>query len=75
MGLAHQHMPQGVAENYRYWGEEQTVFVQSAKGCVLTDCDCKEFVDFRLGYGPIILGYRDERSTRRWLAPCGSGGF
>ncbi len=61
MGLAHQHMPQGVAENYRYWGEEQTVFVQSAKGCVLTDCDGKEFVDFRLGYGPIILGYRDER--------------
>ncbi len=61
MAEAHQHMPQGVAENYRYWGDDRTVFVASAKGCRLTDCDGKEYVDFRLGYGPIILGYRDER--------------
>jgi glutamate-1-semialdehyde 2,1-aminomutase len=58
---AHLHMPQGVAENYRYWGEQQTVFISSAKGCTLTDADGRTFVDFRLGYGPIILGYRDER--------------
>ena len=54
-------MPQGVAENYRYWGEEHTVFVDNVSGCRLTDCDGKEYVDFRLGYGPIILGYRDAR--------------
>jgi len=58
---AHLHMPQGVAENYRYWGERDTVFIASAKGCTLTDVDGKTYVDFRLGYGPIILGYRDER--------------
>lgn len=58
---AHRHMPQGVAENYRYWGEQHTVFVASAQGCTLTDVDGRQFVDFRLGYGPIILGYRDER--------------
>lgn len=56
-----QHMPLGVAENYRYWGEEQTLFLESMKGCRITDCEGREFVDFRLGYGPIILGYRDER--------------
>jgi glutamate-1-semialdehyde 2,1-aminomutase len=61
MAEAHLHMPQGVAENYRYWGEEQTVFVDNVQGCRLTDCDGKEYVDFRLGYGPIILGYRDSR--------------
>jgi len=61
MAQAHQHMPQGVAENYRYWGDERTVFVHSAQGCELTDCDGKVYVDFRLGYGPIILGYRDRR--------------
>ena len=61
MREAHLHMPQGVAENYRYWGDDKTVFVASAKGCRLTDCDGKQYVDFRLGYGPIILGYRDER--------------
>ncbi len=58
---AHRHMPQGVAENYRYWGEDRTLFIKSAKGCELTDCDGKTYVDFRLGYGPIILGYRDDR--------------
>ena len=58
---AHLHMPQGVAENYRYWGEERTVFVAHAQGCTLTDEDGRDFVDFRLGYGPIILGYRDAR--------------
>ena len=31
------------------------------RGCRLTDCEGREFVDFRLGYGPTILGYRDER--------------
>ena len=33
MREAHRHMPQGVAENYRYWGDDKTVFVSSAKGC------------------------------------------
>ena len=61
MAEAHQHMPQGVAENYRYWGEDRTVFVEHVQGCRITDCDGREFVDFRLGYGPIILGYRDAR--------------
>ena len=61
MAEALRHMPQGVAENYRYWGDERTVFIETAKGCRLTDCDGKTYVDFRLGYGPIILGYRDER--------------
>ncbi len=64
MAEAHRHMPQGVAENYRYWGDEQTVFVAQSKGCEFTDCDGKTFTDFRLGYGPIILGYRDERVDR-----------
>ncbi|MSQ50890.1 MAG: aminotransferase class III-fold pyridoxal phosphate-dependent enzyme [Betaproteobacteria bacterium] len=64
MAQARKHMPQGVAENYRYWGDERTVFIENAKGCRLTDCDGKSYVDFRLGYGPIILGYRDERVDR-----------
>lgn len=61
MTEALKHMPQGVAENYRYWGDTKTVFISSAQGCELTDSDGKTYVDFRLGYGPIILGYRDQR--------------
>lgn len=55
------NMPLGVADSYRYWGEENTVFLNSMKGCTITDCDEQTFIDFRLAYGPIILGYRDER--------------
>jgi len=55
------NMPLGVADSYRYWGEENTVFLKNMKGCTITDCDDQTFTDFRLAYGPIILGYRDER--------------
>ena len=58
---AHTNMPMGVADSYRYWGEDNTVFLSSMKGCTITDCDEQTFTDFRLAYGPIILGYRDER--------------
>ncbi len=61
LARARQHMPMGVAENYRYWGEDQTIFVDTMKGGTLTDFDGNTWVDFRLGYGPIILGYRDDR--------------
>lgn len=36
------------------------LFVEKAKGAVITDVDGNEFVDFLCGYGPIILGYREE---------------
>jgi len=58
---AQNHLPLGVADTYRYWGEEHTVFVKSMDGGTITDSDGKKFVDFRLAYGPIILGYRDNR--------------
>ncbi len=58
---ATQHMPLGVADSYRYWGDGQTVFLKHMQGCEITDCDDQTFVDFRLAYGPVILGYRDER--------------
>lgn len=74
MREAHLHMPQGVAENYRYWGDDRTVFIASAKGAQLTDCDGKTYVDFRLGYGPIILGYRDERVDAAVIRQIQEGG-
>ena len=67
-------MPQGVAENYRYWGEDRTLFIESAEGCRLTDCDGKTYVDFRLGYGPIILGYRDKRVDAAVIRQISDGG-
>ena len=74
LALSRKLMPQGVAENYRDWGADKTVFVQTAQGCQLTDCDGKAYVDFRLGYGPIILGYQDPRVDAAVIRQIQSGG-
>jgi 3-aminobutanoyl-CoA transaminase len=39
---------------------EYPIFLESGKGCRLIDVDGNEFIDFLCGYGPIILGYREE---------------
>ncbi len=39
---------------------EYPIFFEAGKGCRLTDVDGNEFIDFLCGYGPIILGYREE---------------
>jgi glutamate-1-semialdehyde 2,1-aminomutase len=54
-------LPLGVASNFRYWGDDQTIYVHHGKGGRIWDIDNNEYIDYRLGYGPIILGYGDER--------------
>jgi glutamate-1-semialdehyde 2,1-aminomutase len=54
-------MPLGVASNFRYWGEERTIYVKHGRGGRITDIDDNVYVDYRLGYGPAILGYADPR--------------
>ena len=54
-------LPLGVASNFRYWGEDRTIYVKRGKGARFWDIDDNEYIDYRLGYGPAILGYADER--------------
>lgn len=54
---AEQVIPLGVNSNFRYWGEGITPYVQKAKGAHLWDVDGNEFIDYRLAFGPIILGH------------------
>ena len=39
---------------------EYPIFLEVGKGCRLTDVDGNEYIDYLCGYGPIILGYREE---------------
>src|SRR5580698_11586008 len=55
------HLPLGVASNFRYWGEDRTIYVKHGKGARIVDLDDNVYVDYRMGYGPSILGYADER--------------
>ena len=54
-------LPLGVSSNFRYWGEDKTIYVKKAKGARFWDIDDNEYIDYRLGYGPAILGYADDR--------------
>src|SRR3954468_6405312 len=53
-------MPGGTDSNFRAWGED-TIYVDRGKGGMVWDLDGNEFVDLRMGYGPVILGHGDDR--------------
>ena len=55
-----QLMPGGTDSNFRAWGED-TIYVDRGKGGLVWDYDGNEFVDLRMGYGPVILGHGDAR--------------
>jgi glutamate-1-semialdehyde 2,1-aminomutase len=52
-----QKLPLGVSSNFRYWGDEKTLYVKRGEGGRIWDLDGNEYVDYRLGYGPVILGH------------------
>jgi glutamate-1-semialdehyde 2,1-aminomutase len=58
---ANQKLPLGVSSNFRYWGDDKTIYVSRGKGARIWDIDGNEYIDYRLAYGPAILGYADPR--------------
>jgi glutamate-1-semialdehyde 2,1-aminomutase len=54
-------LPLGVSSTFRYWGDDRTIYVHHGKGGRTWDIDGNCYVDYRLGYGPAILGYADDR--------------
>ena len=58
-------IPYGVNSNFRYWGDDETPVVADAKDAYVWDFDGKRYIDYRLGFGPIILGHTDPFVNRR----------
>jgi len=54
---------------------EYPIFLEYGKGCRLTDVDGNEFLDFLCGYGPIILGYREEEVDEAVIKQIKEKGF
>ncbi len=58
-------MPGGVSSNARLWQTSQfcpiytpcTIFAKRAYGSHIWDVDGNKYIDYRLGFGPIILGH------------------
>src|SRR3984893_9242548 len=69
-----QRLPLGVASNFRFWGEERTIYVKHGRGARVTDLDDNVYVDYRMGYGPAILGYADPRVDAAARAGMNVGG-
>jgi len=55
-----QAMPGGTDSNFRAWGED-TIYVDRGQGGRVWDIDGNEYIDLRMGYGPVILGHGDPR--------------
>jgi glutamate-1-semialdehyde 2,1-aminomutase len=53
-------LPGGTNSNFRAWGDD-TVYVDRGEGGRIWDQDGNEFIDLRMGYGPVILGHGDAR--------------
>ena len=67
-------LPLGVSSNFRYWGDDKTIYAASGKGARLTDIDGNEYIDYRMAYGPCILGYADPRVDAAARAGMDIGG-
>ena len=50
-------LPYGVTSNFRYWGDERTLVTAGGEGAYLFDLDGNKYIDYRLGFGPVILGH------------------
>ncbi|MGI9235348.1 MAG: aspartate aminotransferase family protein [Woeseiaceae bacterium] len=67
-------LPLGVSSNFRYWGDDRTIYVNRGKGARVWDIDDNEYIDYRLAYGPVILGYADDRVDSAAKAGMDVGG-
>ena len=64
---AQNYLPAGVSSNARVWKGAIcpsympcSIFIKKGYGSHIWDVDGNEFIDYRLGYGPIILGHSFE---------------
>ena len=70
---AREIMPLGVNSNFRFWGEGITPYVERAKGAHLWDVDGKKYIDYRMAFGPIILGHSYDEVDRKVIEEIQKG--
>lgn len=63
----------GVSSGFRFWGDNDTVVVSGGAGGHVWDMDGTEYVDFQLGFGPVILGHGDEEVVEAVAAAARRG--
>ncbi|HEC23360.1 MAG TPA: aspartate aminotransferase family protein [Chloroflexi bacterium] len=66
-------LPFGVTSNFRFWGEGKTPIAARGEGAYLYDLDGNRYIDYRLAFGPVILGHAYEAVNRRVSEAIGDG--
>ncbi len=66
-------IPCGVNSNFRYWGEDKTLMLKKGSGGYIWDQDDTRYIDYRLGFGPVILGHGWPSVTKRVTEALGMG--
>ncbi|MBN1317507.1 MAG: aspartate aminotransferase family protein [Anaerolineales bacterium] len=54
---ANRFTPYGVNSNFRYWGPKDTMVIPRGEGAFIWDADENRYIDYRLAFGPVILGH------------------
>ena len=54
---AQKFIPFGVNSNFRYWGDQDTMVIKKGEGAAIWDMDGNRYIDYRLAFGPVILGH------------------
>jgi glutamate-1-semialdehyde 2,1-aminomutase len=49
----------GVSSGFRYWGDADTLVIDRGEGAYVYDMDGKRYIDYQMGFGPVILGHGD----------------
>ena len=66
-------LPLGVKSNFRNWGEGITPYVKKAKGSHLWDVGGNEYIDYRMAFGPIILGHAFDQVDEKVIEEVKNG--
>jgi len=54
---AYDALVNGVSSGWRYWGRHETLVLTGGKGGYVFDADGNRYIDYHMGFGPIILGH------------------
>ena len=50
-------IPHGVNSNFRFWGPDETLVIDRGEGAYIWDMDGRRYIDYRMAFGPVILGH------------------
>ncbi len=63
----------GVSSQFRYWSDEDTLVIDHGEAGHVIDMDGKRYIDYQLGFGPVILGHGDPAVSSAVAEAAGEG--